>query len=153
VDERAPTLLVVEDAEDQAILVGVAARNAHPGLEVHVVEDGQKGIDFLSGIAALSDPPTSPTPDLVVLDLDMPSVDGFGVLQWIQDTFAKPPFPVVVLTATLDPEREKRARQLGATDIYEKPTDLDSLEPTVRHIVTSWISPGDMIAAHMRHAF
>lgn len=152
-DERAPTLLVIEDAEDQAILFGVAARNAHPGLVVHTAEDGQEGIDYLSGIAPLKDPPENSTPDLVILDLDMPRVDGFGVLEWIRDELGEAPFPVIVLTSTVNAEREERARALGATDVREKPKDLDGLGTTVREIVTRWINPGDMIAAHMRYAF
>ena len=151
-DEPAPTLLVIEDASDQAILVGVAARRATPGLEVHIAEDGQQGIDYLAGISALRDPPLTATPDLVLLDLVMPVVDGFGVLEWIRDTLGRPEFPVVVLTASPHPEHEARARALGATDVCRKPTDLTGFGEAVRSIVTQWISPGDIIAAHMRSA-
>jgi len=150
VSERAPTLLVIEDAQDQAVLVGVAARKTHPGLEVHVAEDGQQGIDYLSGIAPLQDPPKNATPSLVILDLVMPVVDGFGVLEWIRDELGAPPFPIVVLTGTCSPENEQRARELGATDVYEKPTELGGLGDTVRRIVRRWINPGDIMAAHMR---
>jgi CheY-like chemotaxis protein len=150
VDERAPTLLVIEDAQDQAILVGVAARKAHPGLVVHIAEDGQQGIDYLSGIAVLQDPPTNATPDLVILDLVMPVVDGFGVLEWISEQMGGPPFPVVVLTGSPNAEHEERARSLGAAAVHQKPTDVDGLGETVRGIVRRWIDPSDMMAAHMR---
>ena len=142
-EERAPTLLVIEDARDQAILVGVAARNAHPGLSVHIAEDGQQGIDYLAR-------PENATPDLVILDLMMPVVDGFGVLEWIRDRMGKPPFPVVVLTGAPNPKNEERARSLGALEVHPKPTDLEGLGKTVRDIVRRWISPKDMMAAHMR---
>lgn len=142
-DERAPTLLVIEDARDQAILVGVAARNAHPGLSVHMAENGQEGIDYLSG---------HEPPDLVILDLVMPVVDGFGVLEWIREAMGKPSFPVVVLTGAPSPPNEKRALELGATEVHEKPTDLDGLGVAVRDIVRRWISPGDMMAAHLRES-
>lgn len=149
-EDRAPQLLVIEDARDQAILVGVAARQALPGLEVHIAEDGQQGIDFLSGTAADAGPAVTPTPDLVILDLLMPVVDGFGVLEWIRERFGDAPFPVVVLTGSLNPEHESRARELGASDVFEKPQQLDVLGTTVRGIVTRWISPSDIMAAHMR---
>lgn len=141
-DERAPTLLVIEDATDQAILVGVAARHAIPGLDVHIAENGQEGIDYLSGASA--------APDLVILDLEMPVVDGFGVLAWLGETLGTPGFPVVVMTGATNPDYEARARQLGATDYIKKPTDLAGLGQTVKKIVTRWISPGDLMAAHMR---
>lgn len=149
-DERAPTLLVIEDARDQAILVGVAARNAHPGLLVHIAEDGQQGIDYLSATATITDAPRNATPDLVILDLMMPVVDGFGVLEWIRDQIGKPPFPVVVLTGAPNPKNEARARKLGAIEVHQKPTDLEGLGNAVRAIVRRWISPRDMMAAHMR---
>lgn len=149
-DERAPTLLVIEDAQDQAILVGVAARFAHPGLEVHIAEDGQKGIDYLSGISPLQNPPSHPTPDMVILDLMMPVVDGFGVLEWIRAKLGTPRFPVVVLTASPEPSYEARARALGATEVYQKPTDLAGLGEAVRKMVRRWINPRDIMAAHMR---
>jgi len=141
VDERAPTLLVIEDARDQAILVGVAARNAHPGLTVHIAGDGQQGIDYL----AEHEPP-----DLVILDLMMPVVDGFGVLEWIRKQMGRPPFPVVVLTGAPNPKNEARALDLGAKEVHKKPTDLEGLGVSVRAIVRRWISPRDMMAAHMR---
>jgi CheY-like chemotaxis protein len=150
VEERPPQLLVIEDSRDQAILVGVAARNALPGLEVHIAEHGQQGIDFLSGIAPLADPPERPTPDLVILDLFMPGVDGFGVLEWVQSHLSELLIPVVVLTGSANPDHEARARRLGAADVFEKPKALDGLGNTVRHIVTRWIDQGDIIAAHMR---
>lgn len=148
-DERAPTLLVIEDAQDQAILAGVAARRALPGLEVHIAEDGQKGIDFLSGVAGHSDPPRNPTPDLIILDLAMPVVDGLGVLEWLKE-HGGAPCPVVVLTSTLTPENDEKARALGATETHAKPANLDDLGSVVFRIVTRWIQPGDMIASHMR---
>jgi len=149
VDERAPILLVIEDAKDQAILVGVAARRALPGLEVHIAENGRQGIDFLDGVEPHSDPPKNPTPDLIILDLVMPEVDGFGVLEWLRD-HGGASCPVVVLSGTLTPENEKKVLALGAAEAYAKPTNLDDLGTAVFRIVTRWIRPGDMIGAHMR---
>ncbi len=150
-DERVPRLLVIEDARDQAVLVGVAARNALPGLEVHIAENGQEGIDFLSATVA-SDSDPAPTPDLVILDLFMPVVDGFGVLEWIGEHLSPTPFPVVVLTGSANPEHDSRARSLGATDVFEKPKSLEGLGTTVREVVTRFIRPGDILSAHMRNS-
>jgi CheY-like chemotaxis protein len=152
VSERAPTLLVIEDARDQAVLVGAVASSAVPGLAVHIAGDGQEGIDFLAGIAPLKDPAESPTPDLVILDLMMPVVDGFGVLEWIREHLGSAPFPVVVFTGSESPEHEQRARELGAADVLRKPTGLDGLGESIRGIVSCWISQSDLIAAHMRQS-
>jgi CheY-like chemotaxis protein len=147
--KRAPTLLVIEDAQDQAILVGVAARRAHPGLDVRIVNQGLDGISYLSGHAPFEDRETNPAPDLVILDLRMPDVDGFEVLAFIRDRLSPAPYPVVVLTGSGDPGDDARARDLGAVDVRQKPTDLDGLGQVVREIVHEHIGRGEIIAAHI----
>lgn len=149
VQKRLPTLLVIEDARDQALLVGVAARRAHPGLEVHIADNGVDGIAYLRGIAPIQDPPTHVTPDLVILDLFMPELDGFQVLAWIREHFSPTPFPVVVLTASIQPGDEARALELGALSVHQKPSDLEGLGETVGAIVHQWIGRGEIIAAHI----
>lgn len=147
--ERGPTLLVIEDAQDQALLVGAAARNAHPGLEVDTANNGVDGIAYLRESAPFAEQPTRPTPDLVILDLFMPELDGFEVLRWIQERQNPLPFPVVVLTGSPKPEDEARALQLGAVAVHQKPTDLVSLGETVQSIVHRWIGRGSIIGAHL----
>jgi CheY-like chemotaxis protein len=149
VREQGPTLLVIEDASDQALLVGVAARRAHPGLDVQIAINGVFGIDYLRGTALLQDPPAHATPDLVILDLHMPELDGFDVLHWIREHLTPPPFPVVVLTASIQPQDEARARELGAAAVHKKPTDLHGLGETVGAIVHEFIGRGEIIGAHI----
>lgn len=147
--EQGPTLLVIEDAHDQALLVGVAARRAHPGLDVQIASNGVYGIDYLRGIAPLKNPPAHTTPNLVLLDLHMPELDGFDVLRWIREHLSPPPCPVVVLTASIRPEDEARALELGATAVHQKPTDLQGLGETVGAIVHQFIGRGEIIGAHI----
>ena len=113
--DRAPALLVIEDANDQALMVGIAARRANPGLDVHTVHNGLEGLAYLGGLPPFDDRSRHPMPDLVILDLYMPEVDGFEVLSWMRDHRAEVPCPVVVLTASVQPEDEARALELGAT--------------------------------------
>jgi len=147
--KRAPTLLVIEDAQDQAILVGVSARRAHPGLDVQIVNHGGDGIAYLAGNAPFEDREAHPLPDLVILDLRMPDVDGFEVLTFIREHLEPIGYPVVVLTASSAPEDESRARELGARGVHTKPTDLESLDRLVQEIVHEWIGRGEIIAAHI----
>lgn len=148
----APTLLVIEDAHDQAILVGVAARRAHPGLGVHIAYEGLEGISYLAGRAPFEDRAAHPVPDLVILDLMMPDVDGFEVLTYVRDKLSPAPYRMVVLTASENPEDEARARELGAVDVRVKPRDLESLGRVVREIVHEHIGRGEIIAAHIWEA-
>jgi CheY-like chemotaxis protein len=147
--ERGPTLLVIEDAQDQALLVGVAARRAHPGLEVETVGNGIDGLAYIRDAAPFAEQPSRATPDLVILDLFMPELDGFEVLEWIQERQNPLPFPVVVLTGSPKPEDEARALQLGAVAVHQKPKDVDALAETVQAIVNRWIGRGSIIGAHL----
>ncbi|HSH75101.1 MAG TPA: response regulator [Longimicrobiales bacterium] len=149
---RSPVLLVIEDARDQAILVGVAARRAHPGLDVRIADDGLEGIAYLAGTTPFEDRRVSPHPDLVILDLLMPEVDGFEVLSYVRSRLSPAAYPVVVLTSSTDPRHEARALELGASDVYRKPAELGELGRIVREIVDRWIGVGDIIGAHIGDA-
>ena len=145
----APTLLVIEDAQDQAILVGVAARRFDPGLRVNIVHDGYVGVSYLAGVTPFDDRRESPLPDLIILDLYMPGADGFAVQNWIRKRPAIATIPVVVLTSSGKPADESRARWLGAAAVYRKPSDLTQLGEVVREIVDAYIPRGAMIDAYM----
>jgi CheY-like chemotaxis protein len=130
-----PTLLVIEDAREHAILVRVAARRALPGLDVRVAGDGREGIAYLAGTPPFQDRRSHPHPSLIILDLIMPVVDGYGVLQWIIDERGRDTVPVVVLTSSPDPDAESRSMALGASAFYQKPDTLERLGEVVKEIV------------------
>lgn len=134
-----PTLLVIEDARDHAILVRVAARRALPGLDVRVAGDGREGIAYLAGTPPFQDRRSHPLPDLVILDLLMPDVDGFAVLEWMAEARGVSQIPVVVLTSSENPEHEGRSLRLGARAFFKKPPELDTLGDVVRQIVKEWV--------------
>ncbi|MCZ6795391.1 MAG: response regulator [Planctomycetota bacterium] len=137
-----PTLLVIEDAREHAILVRVAARRALPGLDVRVAGDGREGIAYLAATPPFQDRRSHPLPDLIILDLIMPEVDGFEVLEWIRDQPGPRHVPLVVLTSSVDPEAEGRSLSLGADAFYRKPTDLDELGRVVKEIVGIHLAEG-----------
>ena len=134
-----PTLLVIEDARDHALLVRVAARRALPGLDVRVAGDGREGIAYLAGTPPFQDRRSHPLPDLIILDLLMPEVDGFAVLEWVRKQDGAIRCPIVVLTSSEQSEHEQRSIDLGAAAFHKKPSDIDSLGDTVREIVETWI--------------
>ena len=145
----APTLLVIEDSSDQALLFAAAALRARTGLAVHAVVDGLEGITYLAGVSPFDDRRAYPVPDLVLLDLAMPEVDGFEVLGWLKEQGASVQVPMVVLTASPSPQDIERARELGAKEVHRKPENLDDLTELVRSVVDRWIPAGRMIGAHI----
>lgn len=134
-----PTLLVIEDAREHAILVRVAARRALPGLDVRVAGDGREGIAYLAATPPFQDRRSHPVPSLVILDLLMPDVDGFEVLAWLKEQRGADKPPVVVLTSSPDPDAEERSLSLGASDFFRKPEDLEGLGRVVKQIVENYL--------------
>lgn len=148
-ERAAPTLLVIEDAQDQALLVGHAARRSHPGLLVHVAQNGFDGTEYLAGIGEYADRIVFPVPNLVILDLFMPEVDGFAVLAWKARRPELQDVPFVVLTGSPKSDDLQRARFLGADEVYRKPGALDELSDIVKTIVQTYIPRSDMLDAWM----
>lgn len=134
-----PTVLVIEDAREHAILVRVAARRAVPGLDVRVAGDGREGIAYLAGTPPFQDRRSHPSPALIILDLIMPEVDGYAVLEWLRDQKGVERAPVVVLTSSPDPAAEERSMSLGSRAFYRKPDDLDQLGVVVKEIVENYL--------------
>jgi CheY-like chemotaxis protein len=130
-----PTLLVVEDARVDALLIRVAARRSMPGLDVRVAGDGNEGIAYLEGMPPYQDRRSHPFPELIILDLLMPGLDGFGVLEWLRDRKGIGRVPVVVLTGSKDAGHESRCLELGVRAFHRKPDDPESLVKLVKDIV------------------
>lgn len=145
----APTLLVIEDSSEQALLFAAAALRARTGLAVHTVVDGLEGITYLAGISPFDDRRTYPVPDLVLLDLVMPEADGLEVLCWLKEQEPSLQVPMIVFMASPSPHDMERARELGAKEVHGKPENVDDLTELVRSVVDRWIPAGRMIGAHI----
>ena len=102
-------VLVIDDEADVRLLYRVNLR--HAGFEVLEAEDGEQGI-----AAALEH-----LPDVVVLDLMMPRVDGFGVLRALRSHPDANEMPVLVLTADSRSDHHRQCYELGADDVMTKP--------------------------------
>jgi len=116
-----PKLLYVEDEEDDVYFMRRAFTRA--GLEacLKIVGDGQAAIDYLSGCGQFSDRTEYPLPEVVLLDLNLPTVSGFQVLKWIRQNPEFLRLPVVVFSSSARQGDKTRARELGASDYIEKP--------------------------------
>src|SRR5258708_1243477 len=91
-----------------------------------VVNDGPGALAYLRGVGRFQDRSTHPFPDLVLLDLKLPSISGFEVLQWIRDQPDFQRLPVVILSASSEPKNIDEAYRFGANAYLAKPiTPID----------------------------
>lgn len=124
---RTPTVLLVEDLEDDVFFFKHALKRAGLSATIHVGEDGFQAVNYLSHKGQFEDSALYPRPDLVFLDLKMPNMNGFEVLEWLAQNPMNPPLRVVVLTGSEEPTDQVRARELGACGYLIKPPAPDKL--------------------------
>ena len=124
-------LLVVEDDPGDVLLTREALAGATGPLAVHVVEDGEEAVDFLRREGGHSG---APRPDLVLLDLNLPRLDGREVLARIKSDPGLRSIPVVVLTTSKAVEDVRRSYELHANAFVTKPAELDRFLSVVRQV-------------------
>jgi CheY-like chemotaxis protein len=126
------TVLHVEDDPNDTLLLEHACRKAGVIFDLQAVSDGDQAIAYLSGLNDFSDRGKHPLPDLILLDLKMPRVSGFDVLNWLQSETSLRGVPVVVLTSSNHDADVKRAYDLGAKSYLVKPVGFEALVELVR---------------------
>jgi CheY-like chemotaxis protein len=117
-----PVVLYAEDEEGDRFFMRYAFERAGSAAFLQMVPNGEAAIQYLAGEGLFADRIRFPLPHILLLDLNMPKVSGFEVLQWIRQNPAHDSLSVVVFTASARDEDRARALALGATDYWEKPS-------------------------------
>lgn len=134
--------MVILLVEDDAAHAEIVQRNLEYAPVIHRmmhVEDGQTALDYLDRAGGFADPLLSPMPDLVLLDLRLPRVDGLEVLQHIRATPRLRKLPVVVLT-TSDAEADlMHAYHYGVGSYLVKPVSFEGFSELLRIFGSYWL--------------
>lgn len=131
------TVVIAEDDPDDQLLAREAAREGHLEGELHFVEDGQQLLDYLRSLRDLG-PVDAGMPGLILLDLNMPRMDGREALRAIKSDPDLRRIPVVVLTSSSDEEDITSSYDLGVNSFVIKPASFSSLVETMRSIWRYW---------------
>ncbi len=135
----APKILLVEDNDDHAELVLRSLEDAGPMPSVIRVRDGAAALDYLHRRGAFEDPAASQRPDLVLLDLRLPRVDGLRVLREIKATPPLRSVPVVVLSSSDDDRDLGEAYGCHANAYVVKPVEFARLSALMRDAGRFWL--------------
>lgn len=118
-DTKKPTLLLVEDSDDDAFFFRRTLRKSGASCELVHVSDGARAIEFLEQSPAI--------PPIMFLDLKMPVLNGFEVLDWLRTQTFAAQIQVIVLSGSEHQDDKDRATRLGATDYLVKPVRIEDL--------------------------
>jgi len=116
------TVLTVDDSRTMRDMLRLALVTA--GYRVIEAIDGVDGLQVLAG----------ETPDIIITDINMPNLDGFGFIEAVRSDVAWKSTPILVLTTESDPEKKSRAREAGATGWIVKPFSPEKLVSAIRRV-------------------
>lgn len=120
-------ILHIEDCEEDLVLFGRACEAAGLLAEFGRVTNGPSAIAYLRGEGEFGDRDKHPMPDLIVLDLKLPGMDGFDFLKWLRNEDGLSELPVLVFTVSARAEDKVRAMAEGATGYFVKPDNFEAL--------------------------
>ena len=132
-------ILVAEDDPTDAFFLQRAFNRAGVPVILHFVRDGQEVAAYLQGVGMYSDRKLYPVPQLLLLDLNMPRMDGFKVLEWIREQPAYNSIQIVIFSSSDEARDVKRAHNLGANWYLVKPHSMDEMNELVGRFKKFWM--------------
>jgi len=133
-------ILLVEDNRMDVELTLDAFKEARLLNTIHISPNGQDALDYLFGRGKYADRITYPAPNLVLLDLKLPGVDGFEVLRQVKSAPILKRLPVVVLTSSKEEGDRALTYDIGANSYIVKPVSFDGFLDVIKQIEGYWIS-------------
>ena len=133
-------ILVVDDNSDDVFFLCRAFKKAGLNHSIIHVSDGEEAVDYLSGKNGFEDRSQHPLPTLMLLDVKMPKLNGFDVLQWLLTRKDLEKLPVVMFSSSFEQEDVEQAKVLGATDYFTKPAGPEGFDQVVQTIAAKWLA-------------
>ncbi len=136
-NRRAVILLVEDDPGDQE-LTRRALKHETLNIDLRIANDGEQAIDYLFRQGEFENPESSPPPDLILLDLNMPKKNGREVLAELKQNSRVSRIPVVILTTSEQEADILRTYDLGCNSYIQKPVEIEQFICSVRKLGSYW---------------
>lgn len=136
---KGKVILLADDSDDDVTLTLFAIKKNNILNEVIVVQDGVEALDYLFGKGDYSGRDIKQQPELILLDLKMPKMDGLQVLHRIRADPRTTNLPVVVLTSSREDIDRVESYQLGANGYIQKPVEFEGLVEAVKKLKLCWL--------------
>jgi CheY-like chemotaxis protein len=135
---RQVDVLLIDDNQSDIKLTLHVMNEENPSRRVHVIRDGEEAMSFILGQHKQA-AAHKPTLGLVLLDLKLPKLNGFEILQALRQQSDFKTLPVVVLSSSNQDRDVNRSYELGANGYVQKPVDFDTFRSVIRRIVAYWL--------------
>jgi CheY-like chemotaxis protein len=132
-------ILLVEDNPDDVVLTERALKKSHILNKLIVTKDGAEALDYLFGTGAFSDRDVSVMPEVILLDLKLPKIDGLEVLKRIRSDRRTKILPVVILTSSKEESDLITGYTLGANSYIRKPVNFNQFVEAIRQLGLYWL--------------
>ncbi len=136
-ETKAITILIAEDDADDRLLTMEALEENRLANDLHFVEDGEDLLEFLNQEGKYT-PETAPRPGLILLDLNMPKMDGREALKILKEDKRFKTIPIVVLTTSEAEEDILKSYDLGVNSFITKPVTFERLVDVIRKLGDYW---------------
>ena len=136
---REEAILLVEDDPDDRELTRRALKKNNLCNELVVAHDGEQALDYLFGTGAYEGRDTSVTPQVILLDLGLPKMSGFEVLERIRSDERTSRLPVVILTSSAEEQACVESYSRGANSCVRKPVDFLEFHAAVQQLGMYWM--------------
>jgi two-component system response regulator len=136
--EKKMILLVEDNPDDEALTIRALKKN-NIGNDLTVVRDGAEALEFLFCTGAYADRDPNDKPQVILLDINLPKVDGLEVLRRIRADESTRLLPVVILTSSKEEQDLFKGYSLGANSYVRKPVDFDQFVEAVRQLGLYWL--------------
>jgi CheY-like chemotaxis protein len=133
-------ILMVEDNKMDVVLTLDAFKEAKLSNNIFIVRTGEEALDYLFGRCSYNDRTLYPLPNLILLDLKLPGLDGFEVLRQVKNTEMLKRIPVVILTSSKEEGDRSLSYDIGANSYLLKPVSFDGFIEVVKKIDDYWFS-------------
>jgi|SRR5580692_1896744 CheY-like chemotaxis protein len=132
-------ILLVEDNPDDEALAVRALKKNNVLNEIAIARDGVEALEYLFGEGAYADRDVNLVPQLVLLDLKLPKLDGLGVLRRLRADPRTKLLPIVLLTSSTEEEDLLNGYGYGANSYVRKPVDFDQFKEAIRQLSLYWL--------------
>lgn len=137
-------ILLVEDNPDDELLTLEALKDNNIKNKVFIAHDGEEALDYLFSRGEFKDRDSGMLPQVVLLDLKLPKIDGLEVLKQIRSNDKTKFLPVVILTSSKEETDLIKSYQLGANSYIRKPVDFEQFTQSVKYLGLYWIVLNEM---------